>query len=163
MSQQPRPVRSTLFLIVLVALPLFVGFAGGLFTSSSIDSWYVELTKPEWNPPNWIFPVVWTTLYILMGFASWLVWRRAGFAAVRFTFGLYFVHLGLNLLWSILFFGLQNPPAALIEIFILLGSIVLTAVLFARISRLAGLLFVPYIAWVSFAAFLNWTIVALNG
>lgn len=159
MSQKPGSLANLVMLILLLALPLAVGGLGGFFTSSSIDTWYVALEKPALVPPNWVFPVVWTSLYALMGIASWLVWRRAGLGVSLLV---YLVHLGLNLLWSFLFFGTRNPGAAFIEIWLLLASILLTMALFWRQSRAAGLLFAPYVAWVLFASYLNGSIYLLN-
>ncbi len=150
--------RSVISLIVAVALPLIVGGVGGIATSSSVTTWYPSLNKPSFNPPGWIFGPVWTTLYVMMGVASWRVWRKGERQALSW----YGIQLALNLLWSVLFFGLRQPGAALVEIVVLWAAILVTAVKFARVDTLAGVLMVPYQLWVSFAAILNGAIWWLN-
>ncbi len=154
-------MRSLFRFIVSVVLCEGVGLLGGLFTASSVSSWYPLLNKPSFNPPGWIFGPVWTTLYLLMGVSLFLVWQsKKNKKTLAFTvFG---IQLGLNFLWSILFFGAQRPGYALIDIALLLISIVLTMVLFFRISRTASLLFIPYLLWVSFASVLNYYLFVLN-
>jgi len=132
---------------------------GSLFPPGA---WYAALDKPSWNPPNAVFGPVWTTLYILMGIAAWLVWRRAGFAGARTALTLYGVQLALNALWSYLFFGMQSPLAAFLELTVLWGVIVATLVRFWRVSPAAGALLIPYLCWVSFAGVLNFVIWRLN-
>jgi tryptophan-rich sensory protein len=148
---------------LLVALCLLTGFLGSLATRSSVNSWYVELSKPSWTPPDWLFGPVWTALYILMAVAAWLVWRKASSADVKMALRLFIAQLLLNLLWSYLFFGMLWPGAALIEIVILLVAILAVALAFAKISPLAGWLLTPYLAWVSFATVLNFEIWRRNG
>lgn len=139
------------------------GIIGSVFTVSSIPIWYASLIRPGFSPPNWIFGPVWTTLYALMGIAAFLVWRKGlPNKDVKVALGLFLGQLVLNSLWSIIFFGLQNPGAALVEIIFLWLAIVATIVAFARISKLAAWLLVPYILWVSFAAYLNYSIWLLN-
>jgi len=134
---------------------------GGWVTAGSVSSWYPTLAKPLFNPPDWVFAPVWTTLYALMALAAWRVWRKTG-ALKRRALALYGVQLALNLLWSILFFGLHWIGAALMEIALLLGTIAATGLAFRRIDRLAGLCFAPYAAWVAFALVLNAAIWRLN-
>ena len=166
MSQLPSkrltPTRDVLGLIVFVALCGIVSGMGGLITATSIDSWYHALQKPYFNPPNWVFPPVWTTLYFFMAVAGWRVWRRAGFDARRKALAVFGVQLGLNLAWSFLFFGLQQIGLALVEVVILLLAIIANTILFWRIDRLAGALFVPYSLWVAYATMLNASIFLLN-
>lgn len=121
--------------------------------------WYAALRKPSWNPPSWIFGPVWTALYLMMATAVGLVWRRGG---PRRAFVLYAVQLALNAAWTPLFFGLKMPGLAFAEILLLLASIIFTARAFARTSKVAALLLAPYIAWVAFASFLNFTLWRLN-
>ena len=162
--QRPGPLVSILMLLVLLALPQLVGYAGASLTFTSVGTWYAGLEKPALNPPSWTFGVVWTALYVLMGIASWLVWRAAGgLAKAPLAFLAYFSQLALNLAWSFLFFGRQTPLPALIDLGVLLLVIILTTILFWRKSKLAGALFVPYVLWVAFAGYLNAAIVALNG
>lgn len=149
-----------LVLAGFILLCLAVGSIGGFATQDSIDSWYRTLAKPWWNPPDWVFAPVWTLLFIMMGIAAWLVWKtgdRLGPAMALFGLQLVF-----NLLWSLIFFGLRSPGLALIEVVFLWGSVLLTMLAFFGRQRVAGWLFVPYLAWVSFAAILNFAIWRLN-
>lgn len=140
-----------------------IGVIGSVFTASSIPTWYATLVKPELAPPNWIFGPVWTTLYALMGIAAFLVWRNGWWNRnVKIALGVFVAQLLLNLLWSIIFFGLQAPLAAFIEIIILWCAIAATILAFARISKSAAWLLVPYLVWVSFAGYLNYMLWALN-
>ena len=149
-------------LVAFIILCLAVSSVGGAITATSVDTWYQTLEKPSFNPPDWVFAPVWTALYILMGLAAWRIWRFRSIANTVKALSIFGVQLGLNLSWSILFFGLQRVDLALIEIFILLATIVLNAFLFWRIDRLAGLIFVPYVLWVTFATILNASIWLLN-
>lgn len=124
--------------------------------------WYAQLRKPAWNPPNWIFGPVWSALYTMMAVAAWLVWRRGGFAAQRKALGWFLVQLVLNAAWSPLFFGLRNPALAFVEILLLWSAILVTMLACWKVHRGAGALLAPYLAWVSFAAFLNFTLWRLN-
>lgn len=148
-------------LVVSVSICLAVGAVSGWVTGGSVRTWYPTLNKPTWNPPDAVFAPVWTTLYAMMGVAVWLVWRQrvAERRAVLIAFAL---QLALNAAWSILFFGMQRPGWALVEIVALWLSIAATIVLFARVSRLAAWLLVPYQAWVTFATALNAAIWWLN-
>ncbi len=138
-----------------------VSILGGLATASSVGTWYQTLAKPSFNPPDWIFAPVWTTLYVMIAVSGWRVWRKVGFADVR-AFAIYGIQLTLNLMWSVLFFGLNAVGAAFLELLLLWLAIAATLVLFLRHDRLAGLLLTPYLAWVSFAGLLNASIWALN-
>ena len=124
--------------------------------------WYAALRKPSWNPPSWLFGPVWTALYLMMATAAWLVWRRGGCSGQRRALTLYLVQLVLNAAWTPLFFGLKMPGIAFAEILLLLAAVVTTAFAFRRVNKAAGALLVPYIAWVSFAGFLNFTLWRLN-
>jgi len=155
-SRQPHPA---LGLIVALAVTYGVAFLGGL---ARPDAWFDSIAKPAWNPPDWVFGPVWSILYTLMAIAAWLVWRDHGFKNARAALVLYAVQLALNGLWSPLFFGLHRPDLALIDIILLWLAIVATTVLFFRRHQAAGWLFVPYLAWVSFAAALNFAIWRLN-
>ncbi|MBI4038125.1 tryptophan-rich sensory protein [Candidatus Daviesbacteria bacterium] len=143
-------------LILAVGVCLGAGGVGSIFTFSSIPTWYVTLNKPFFSPPNWIFGPVWTTLYILMGISLYLVWIKNKVPTVFWT------QLILNAVWSIIFFGLQNPSLALVDIVALWIAIVLTIKAFYPISKPASYLLIPYLAWVSFASILNLSIVLLN-
>lgn len=124
--------------------------------------WYAALAKPPWNPPSWIFGPVWTVLYAMMAVAAWLVWQRGGWAVQGRPLKLFLVQLGLNGLWSPIFFGLHEPGVAFAEIILLWLAILVTLVSFWRVHRSAAWLLVPYLAWVSFAAVLNGTLWRLN-
>jgi len=150
-------------LIAAIVITNLAGLIGSLFTMSAIPTWYAALNKPAFNPPSWVFGPVWTALYILMGVAAFLVWRQ-GLAKreVRWALVVFIIQLILNALWSIIFFGWHNPGLAFLEIIFLWLAIILTIVLFSRISRPAAYLLLPYILWVSFAGFLNYTLWQLN-
>ena len=138
----------------------FIAPALGAF--SMPGTWYAALNKPSWNPPGWIFGPAWTLLYILMAVAAWLVWRRGGFTQQRGPLTLYFVQLALNAAWTPIFFGAHAMGWALLEIVMLWSAIALTLVSFRRVSPAAGLLLVPYLAWVTFATTLNFTLWRMN-
>ncbi len=131
-------------------------------TFPAVREWYPTLAKPPWTPPDWVFGPVWTLLYILMAVAAWLVWRRAGFTGARLAFTFYFLQLALNGAWSGLFFAWRNPAAGLADILLLWAAIVATIFTFAKISAVAAWLLVPYLAWVGYAAALNFAIWRLN-
>ena len=152
--------------IAALGMSVLVCFAaagvGGAFTASSVGTRYAELRKPPWNPPNWIFGPVWTALYLSMAVAAWLVWRRAGWPGAATALGLFALQLALNVAWSGLFFGLRSPGAAFVGIIGLWVSILAALVAFWRVAPAAGLLMVPYLAWVTFASALNLAIWRLN-
>ena len=145
-----------------------IGWLAASFAAAWIGSrwmpgeWYAALAKPAWNPPNWIFAPVWTLLYVLMAVAAWLVWRPAGFGGAGGALSLFIVQLVLNALWTYLFFGQHRLDLALLEIVALWGTILATGILFWGMNRLAGALLLPYLAWVSFAAYLNYAVWSLN-
>lgn len=150
-----------LALSILIALA--AGAIGSLFTYSEIPTWYAALVKPAISPPNWLFGPVWTTLYVLMGTAAWLVFRANGSSAAKRTaLTVYGIQLILNALWSIIFFGMHALGVAFAELVALWIAIGTTIVLFARISRGAAWMLAPYIAWVSFAGSLNLMLWMLN-
>lgn len=162
MAAQNKPFHIGAFLLNL-ALPIAIGALGGLLTATSVKTWYPTLNKPSFNPPNNIFPPVWTLLFILMGISAYLVWRkREQITHFPRTLALYFIQLILNLMWSFIFFYAREIGMALIEIFILLAVVITNARVFYKIDKLAGLLFIPYILWVSFATLLTYSIYSLN-
>ena len=149
--------------IICIIIPLAIGAIGGFFTMESVKTWYTTLNKPSFNPPNGVFGPVWSTLYVLMGISSYLVWKeRKSFTGYHWAVGLYFLQLLLNLMWSFLFFNQHQIGFALVEIIILLITIIATAIVFYRVNKAAGLLFIPYILWVSFASYLTYSIFMLN-
>jgi translocator protein len=151
--------RELLALAGWLAVTFLAAFIGSRFEP---DGWYRALEKPSWNPPSAVFAPVWTTLYTLMAIAAWMVWRRWGFAGARAALGAYFIQLALNAAWSWQFFGRHAVGAALLDILLLLAAIVATIVLFRARHRVAALLLVPYLAWVTFATALTFTIWRLN-
>lgn len=154
---------NTFKLIMAIAVSELAGIIGSVFTISSIAGWYAALVKPKLAPPNWIFGPVWTTLFALMGIAAFLVWKKGlDRKDVKVALGIFIAQLILNTLWSIIFFGLHSPGGALIEIVFLWLAILATMITFAKISRPAVWLLVPYILWVSFAGYLNFAIWSLN-
>ena len=156
-------IRTFVKLVIAIVVTQLAGIIGSLFTFSAIPTWYATLTKPALNPPSWIFGPVWTTLYVLMGVSVFLIWQKGWERKdVKIAVSIYGVQLVLNALWSIVFFGMQSPGLALVNIALLFVSIVSTMILFYKISRPAMYLLVPYILWVSFASYLNYAIYALN-
>lgn len=151
-------------IVVCVSACLILGFGSGQVTKMSLLSWYPTLIKPSFNPPNWAFPVAWTALFIMMGIAAGLVWNYIDKKneAVKNALLFFGIQLILNVLWSILFFGIQNPFLALIEIVVLWLIIYETFIKFSKIDRLAGNLLIPYLIWVGFAMILNGSIWWLN-
>lgn len=154
--------RDLLVLLGLLALTLGVGALGGLATGPAVKEWYPTLALPSWRPPNAAFPIVWTALYIMMALAAWRIWRKRGEAGAWPALYLWAAQLALNLAWSFLFFGARSPLLGLIDIVPLLALIALTTYRFLKLDRLAGLLFLPYLAWVAFATALNVAIFAMN-
>jgi tryptophan-rich sensory protein len=149
-------------IIALVACQL-AGVIGSVFTTRSIDTWYRTLIRPSYAPPNGVFAPVWISLYVLMGIAAFIVWRRGlQYPGVREGLLAFLMQLVLNACWSIAFFGLRSPLAGLVVIIVLWIEILITIIYFFRVSRNSGLLMLPYIAWVSFAAVLNYGFFALN-
>jgi len=138
-----------------VVLCFAVAAAGGAVTATSVGTWYAELAKPAFNPPDWLFGPVWAVLYLMMALAGWRVWRRRGAGETGLALAAWGVQLALNFCWSLLFFGARMIGAALVEIAVLLTAIVVTCALFWRIDRVAGALLIPYAGWVAFATMLN--------
>ena len=150
-------------LIIAIVVSELAGIIGSVFTTPSIAGWYATLARPTLNPPAWVFGPVWTTLFVLMGVAAFLVWKKGlDRRDVKIALGIFIGQLVLNTLWSIIFFGLHNPGVAFIEIIFLWLAILSTIIAFAKISKPAAWLLVPYILWVSFAAYLNYSIWMLN-
>lgn len=165
LDEEPLMLPAGKQVIGLIAA-LLVCFAaagiGGWVTTPKIPTWYADLAKPTWTPPDWIFAPVWTILYAMMALAAWLVWRQDGFQVAKLALALFAIQLALNSLWSALFFGLQHPAAAAVDIVLLWIAILATIVAFCRHSPWAAGLMVPYLAWVSYATALNIAIWRLN-
>ncbi len=150
-------------LLVSIIICQMAGIIGTIFTSDSITGWYAGLTKPDFNPPNWIFGPVWILLYLMMGISLFLVWREdLKNAVVKKAFYVFIIQLLFNTSWSIVFFGFQSVTGALIIIIILWLLIIYTILNFLKVSRTSGILLIPYLLWVSFAAILNFFIFKLN-
>lgn len=150
--------------LVAIAVSVVVSVLGSMATLPNIPTWYAQLDKPWFNPPNWVFGPVWTLLYALLAFAFWrILTLPAGTPGRGGAILLYLVQMTANAAWSWAFFGFQSPMAGLVVIAILWLLIVANMVAFWRLDRLSGWLFVPYIAWVTFAAALNIAIVVING
>ena len=154
-------MSNTLKFIIAITIPLLIGFSSSFFTVSEIGSWYQTIEKPSWNPPNWIFGPVWTTLYVLMGISLFLVWKSSALHK-RSAIILFSLQIVLNFFWSFIFFKQHQIGLAFAEILALWSMILLNIFAFGRINKLAAWLLVPYISWVSFAAILNFTIWQLN-
>ncbi len=150
-------------IVISAVICLAIGGLSGFATAGSIGGWYETLNKPVFNPPNWIFGPVWSTLYIFMGISAGMIWHQGlKNPAVKKALTIFAIHMLLNAAWSLLFFGAQNPVLAFIEILFLLGFILYFSKLFYQIKPITGLLQIPYILWVSFATLLNGSIVWLN-
>jgi len=143
-------------LIVFCSLAVLAALSGALFKPGE---WYDRLQKPDWNPPKWVFPVVWTALYAFIAVSGWLVWRESGVGPALIVWG---VQLALNAAWSWLFFGIRRMDWAFWDVSGLLVSVLLFIALALPISPLAAALFIPYLVWLGVAALLNWTVWTLN-
>ncbi|MFH1106666.1 MAG: TspO/MBR family protein [Candidatus Micrarchaeota archaeon] len=153
---------SWLHLAGFILLCELAGIVGAVFTTPNIPTWYAVLAKPAWTPPSWVFGPVWTLLYALMGIAAYMVYRQPESAARSFGVRAFSVQLALNVLWSAVFFGLQSPGTGFAVIELLWFVIAACTLVFWRVSRPAALLMVPYLAWVTFAAALNYAVWILN-
>jgi tryptophan-rich sensory protein len=150
-------------LFLSITLCLGAGLLGSIFTTSNIPTWYASLEKPSFSPPNWLFGPVWTLLYILMGIAFAIIWRRYGvLRGAGFAMAIFLVQLVFNILWSAAFFALHSPLLGLIDIIILLLLIIVTIISFNRVSYGGSFLLIPYVLWVGFATILNAAIYILN-
>ncbi len=156
-------------LLVAILICQLAGVIGSIFTAMSVKDWYVFLAKPSLNPPSWVFSPVWISLFLLMGISLYLIWtskedkkKKKGKSEKKCAYELFASQLLLNMSWSLFFFGLKSPMAALLNILVLWMFIALTILKFYKISKTASYLLIPYLAWVTFAAFLNYAIVMLN-
>ena len=149
-------------LVASIGIVFCVAWIGGSFTNMSVSTWYPTLNKPTWTPSGSTIGFVWTILYAAMAIAAWIVWSNGGLMTQLRPLGIYAIQLFLNAGWSFLFFGLRSPGLALVEIVVLWIAILVTLISFWKVSRVAGALMIPYLLWVSFAAFLNFLIWRLN-
>ncbi len=154
--------RSTSSAVALFAWLLLCLSASTTAVFVSTGGWFAELCKPSWNPPSWVFGPIWTLLYIMMAIAAWLVWRQGGWKLQRLALGVFLLQWLLNALWTPLFFGMHQLGLAFGEIILLWVVLALTAILFWQVKKSAGWLLLPYLAWVSFAMALNFSIWRLN-
>lgn len=148
-------------LLLSLLLPQIAGGLGAFFTLSSVQDWYLKINRPSWNPPSWLFGPVWTTLYVLMGIACFLIWK-VEHPLRKQVLSLYFLQLFFNFLWSPAFFGAQSPLLGMVVILPLWAMILACVIQFRKINLWASALMVPYLLWVSFASVLNGTIWWLN-
>lgn len=155
-------ISSTQKLIISLIATIGIGSLGGIFTIAEIPTWYAGLNKPSFNPPNWLFGPVWTSLYTMMGIAFYLVWKQPETEIRKKAIQLFIIQFVLNFFWSIIFFSLHSIGAALIEIIVMWIFILLAIIQFSKLSKPAAWLLVPYIAWVSFATLLTASIWKLN-
>jgi tryptophan-rich sensory protein len=152
-------MASLIGLGVFALLALAAASSGAVFTP---DAWYRAMNKPSWTPPDWVFPTVWTPLYVMIATSGWLVWREAGLAGAALPLAVYLVQLVLNAGWSAIFFGMKKPGLAFAEVLGLWLSIALTMLLFWPISTTAALLLAPYLLWVTIASALNFQVWRMN-
>lgn len=155
-------MKKLFIFIICVLIPLAVGGISGLATTTGLESWYSTLNKPSFNPPDWLFAPVWTTLYALMGISLFLVWQSPESQLRKNALIIFSIQLALNFLWSFLFFYFENPGLAFLEIVLLWVSILMMIFYFIKVKPIAGYLQIPYILWVSFASVLNGAIWHLN-
>ena len=152
----------TLKFLVSIILPLSLGAIAGMFTSQSVPEWYATLNRPSFNPPNWIFGPVWTSLYILMGISFFLIWKQEASKVRNRAILIFLLQLMLNFAWSFIFFYFNMIGLALVEIILLWISIVLMLVVFYKIKPVASYINIPYLLWVTFATVLNASYYILN-
>jgi tryptophan-rich sensory protein len=152
----------------LASVIVLMGFIGACLLAATTGAtfrpgdWYEQLKKPSWRPPNWVFAPAWAVLYLTIAVSGWLVWRTAGFAGAAAPLSIYLLQLGLNAAWSAIFFGMRRPDLAFVEIILLWLSIVATIAAFHPVNAAAAWLLLPYLAWVTFAAVLNFTVWRMN-
>ena len=156
-----KPQREQVIAAFCLVMPLVAGVIGGILTAPAVASWYVLVEKPIWTPPNYVFGPVWTLLYLLMGLSAYLVWQQKR-PERMFALKVFFVHLVINVLWSVVFFGLHSPLYGLVVIVALWAMIVWLITLFVNQSRAAAWILVPYLLWVTYAASLNLGVFFLN-
>ena len=149
-------------LIASLIICQLAGFVGSVFTTPAIPGWYAALEKPTFNPPNWIFSPVWIFLYLLLGITLYILWQNLPKTEARIALAFFAIQLVLNILWSVIFFGLKSPMLAFLEIIILWAFILLTMITSSKVSRTSVYLLLPYILWVNFAAILNFFLWRLN-
>ncbi|MBX9688907.1 MAG: tryptophan-rich sensory protein [Candidatus Obscuribacterales bacterium] len=161
-SANPSISKQWRSLAVFLTIAFGIATIGSIITEGEIPHWYAMLDKPSFTPPGWVFAAAWSFLYSAMSVAMWRVWCRRHTKNIGNALTSYNCQLFLNCAWTIIFFGLHNPGFALVDIVLLQLANIATAIYFHRIDKIAGLLFIPYIAWISFAAVLNFYIWIAN-
>jgi tryptophan-rich sensory protein len=156
------PLTSPIMLLVFVIICLAAGRLGAAITEPALAGWYAGLRKPEWTPPNIVFPVAWSLIFLAIGIAAWLVWKSAERGEARLPLTLFFGQLAINVLWSFSFFGQRNAFLGLVCLAALVVAVALTTIAFSRVSRAAGWLFLPYLLWLGYAGALNLAIWRMN-
>jgi translocator protein len=154
--------RSVVMAFVAAGVVLSAGLIGSLTTAHNIPTWYADLIKPPFNPPNWVFGPVWSALYLLMAYAFWRVLTLPASLDKKVAVAWFVAQMILNALWSVAFFGMNSPALGLMVIVLMIGAISITQIRFYRLDRTASLLLIPYLLWVSFASVLNASIWWLN-
>lgn len=156
-------MKKQTFLKLLFSLLIcqLAGIIGSIFTAPAIATWYTHLNRPSFTPPSWLFGPVWIILYVLMGLALFLIWKRDDKKSNK-AVDFFLIHLAVNALWSVLFFGLKSPYLALLDIIILWLMIIMLIAWFLQLKKAAAWLLIPYLLWVSFALLLNYNIWILN-
>jgi translocator protein len=154
--------ESWISLMPFIVVCFAAASVGSFITNTSVNTWYAQLRKPDWTPPNWIFGPVWTTQYVLMAVSAWLVWRTTEWSVAKSALILFGIQVALNTLWTLLFFGLREVRLAFVEIMLLWMMVVATVVSFLPLSRLAAWLLLPYLLWIGFASYLNFRIWQIN-
>jgi len=161
--QRPMaPLTSPIMLLVFVIASLAAGRLGAAITEPALAGWYANLAKPDWTPPNIVFPVAWSLIFVIIGIAAWLVWKTAERGEARLPLTFFFAQLVINVLWSFCFFGQRDPFLGLVCLGALVVAVVFTTLAFQRVSRLAGWLFLPYLLWLGYAGALNFAIWQMN-
>jgi len=162
-KKKEESFKTIIGLIFFIGICFFTAWLGAQVSPGiASGDWYASINKPDWNPPAWVFGPVWTLLYTMMAISAWLVWKKSGFGSAKIALTLFFVQLLLNGLWSQIFFGQQEIGWAFAEIVVLWIAILLTIIYFFKQSKVAGWLMIPYLLWVTFAGYLNYTIWILN-
>ena len=155
-------MKSLIVLVLFLAMCYGAAYLGAFLTNPSVDDWYPSLVKPDWTPSGSLIGAVWTVLYTMMAVAGWLAWLKSDQKFPHHILTAFLLQLVLNVAWTGLFFGMRSPGLASLEIVALWIAILVTTWIFWKVNRLAGILMIPYLAWVGFAAVLNWTIWYLN-
>lgn len=162
MSDTTRELTALLSIAGFAGFVLLIVAVAGFGAMFKPGIWYESLAKPDWTPPNWLFPVAWALLYLMIATAGWMVWHKAGFSAAGFAFFLYFTQLMLNAFWSWLFFGLHRMDLAMFDITLLWLTVLANIIAFYLVRPGAALLLVPYLLWLTYAAALNYTVWQMN-